>query len=281
MSTVVNAAQGKPSGLVHGLAAEARRRDRLLFWVSAGHLLLLALMLAVAPFDERTVSGINPWIKPIKFVVANTVYMLTVGWLLRHLPAAEKARRRVSRLVAMTTIAETVAITTQAARGTTSHHNVSTLTDAGILGVMGLMIVVNTVVVAYVAWRFWRRGAAVAAPYLWGIRLGLLIFLLASLEGFVMVGLMSHGVGVADGGPGLPLINWSTRGGDLRIAHFVGLHALQVMPLVGHLLSASGAAGRLRRPVYWVWAAGVAYGGLSLLLFLQALAGRPLLSVGG
>ena len=280
MSTAVKDAHRRSSGLIANLVGEARRRDPVLFWVSFGHLILLALLLAAAPFEGRTVLGINLWIKPIKFVIANTVFMLTIGWLSHHLPAGERARRRVSRLVALTITAETVLITLQAARGTTSHFNLSSWADAGVLSLMGLMIVLNTIVVAYVAWRFWRNEAAVSAPYLWGIRLGLLIFLLASLEGFVMIGLMSHGVGVADGGPGLPVVNWSTRGGDLRIAHFVGLHALQVLPLVGHLLSLPGAARRTRRPVYWVWAAGAAYGGLALLLFLQAMSGRPLLSLG-
>lgn len=89
-----------------------------------------------------------------------------------------------------------------------------------------------------------------------------------------MVSHMSHNVGVADGGPGLPLVNWSTRGGDLRIAHFVEMHALQVLPLTGYLFSLPGVAGRFKKPVYW--AASIAYAGLALLLFLQALAGRSL-----
>ncbi|HEV2766062.1 MAG TPA: hypothetical protein VGV38_23965, partial [Pyrinomonadaceae bacterium] len=165
----------------------------------------------------------------------------------------------------------------QAARGTTSHFNFSSWANAGVIGLMGLMIVVNTAAVAYAAVKFWRSEPAVAAPYLWGIRLGLLIFLLAGLEGFVMIRLHAHSVGVADGGPGLPLLNWSTRGGDLRVAHFVGLHALQVLPLVGHLFSSPRLAGRVGNPTYWVWAAGAAYGGASLLLFLLALAGLPLI----
>lgn len=82
-------------------------------------------------------------------------------------------------------------------------------------------------------------------------------------------------MGVADGGPGLPLINWSTRGGDLRVAHFVGLHALQVLPLAGYLFSKAGDGGRIGNPTRWVWLAGALYGGLSLALLLQALWGLP------
>ena len=278
MSATVNETRRGAFGVLSGLAAEAARRDPLLFRVSVAHLLLIPLMMLVAPFDERVVTGLSPWVKPIKFALANAVYLLTVGWLLRDMPASGGARRRVSLLAAVTITAETVLITMQAARGTTSHFNVSTPLDAGVLSVMGLMIVVNTFAVAYVAQRFWRGGANVPAPYLWGVRLGLLIFLLASLEGFVMVGLSSHSVGVADGGPGLPLINWSTRGGDLRVAHFVGMHALQALPLVGYVFSTQGVARRLRRPALWVCAVGALYGGVSLLLFLQALSGSPVIS---
>lgn len=278
MAAAVHETTRKTSGLMSALLGEARRRDQLLFWVSAAHLLLILLMLAVAPFDGRLVTGLNPWVKPVKFALANAVYMLTVGWIFHHLPAGREAKRKLSRLVALTITAETVLITLQAARGTTSHFNFSSLADAGILGLMGLMIIVNTAAVSYATLRFWRGCPAIPSPYLWGIRLGLLIFLLASLEGFVMIRLHAHSVGVTDGGPGLPLINWSTRGGDLRIAHFVGLHALQVLPLVGCFFSSPRAAGRVKNPVYWVWAAGGLYAGVSLLLFLQALSGSPLIS---
>ncbi|HEX2277176.1 MAG TPA: hypothetical protein VHN13_08580, partial [Candidatus Tectomicrobia bacterium] len=46
------------------------------------------------------------------------------------------------------------------------------------------------------------------------------------------LGLMSHALGVADGGPGLPFVNWSTEGGDLRTAHFSGTDALAGQPLM-------------------------------------------------
>jgi hypothetical protein len=88
----------------------------------------------------------------------------------------------------------------------------------------------------------------------------------------------AHSVGVADGGPGLPLVGWSTTGGDLRIGHFVGLHALQALPILAILLnrflaSRLDEATRARLLVV----AGGDYGALTLLLTWQALRGQPLL----
>jgi hypothetical protein len=86
-------------------------------------------------------------------------------------------------------------------------------------------------------------------------------------------------VGVEDGGPGLPLTHWNTSGGDLRVGHFVGLHALQAMPLVGWLLRRRRARrlGDGHRTAL-TWIAGLAYLGLTVLLLWQALRGQPLLA---
>jgi hypothetical protein len=164
----------------------------------------------------------------------------------------------------------------QVARGVTSHFNDTTAFDSAVFGVMGASITLNIMVAAYVALKFWKTEAKISAPYLWGIRIGLTIFVLASLEGFAMVSHAAHSVGVPDGGPGLPLVNWSTRGGDLRVAHFFGIHALQVLPLAGCLLSTRRAKSLTSNAVRWVQAGGAVYALLALLLFLWAMAGMPL-----
>ena len=256
---------------------ELFRRNPVLAWTGAAHLVLLGLMLAVAPFDRREVLGLNPWIKPAKFAASIAIYVWTLGWLLHYL--AERGRRIgvVSGLTAAAMVVEIALITLQAARGTTSHYNESTPLDATIFRAMGLFITINTGLVLYVLLLFLRGRPPIAPSYLWGIRLGLALFLLATLEGFVMTERLAHAVGVADGGPGLPIVNWSTRGGDLRAAHFVGLHSLQVLPLVGFLLSWREEADKSLVPVLGVFAAAAAYAGVVLLLFRQALSGRPLI----
>src|SRR5262245_5635397 len=275
MDTTFNQSQTKFYGFIRELYA----CNPLLFVIAVAHVILLLIMTGVAPFDGREVMGINPWIKPIKFAASIAIYALTMGWLLYESPLKEKAKRRASWAIAATLIIEIALITMQAARGVTSHFNNATAFDSAVFSVMGAAITLNILVAAYVGLKFWNTDSKLPVPYLWGIRIGLTIFALASLEGFVMVGQSAHSVGVPDGGPGLPLVNWSTRGGDLRVAHFFGMHALQVLPLAGYLLSTRRAEALTSNAVRWVQAGGVGYALLALLLFLWAMAGRPLFSL--
>jgi hypothetical protein len=84
---------------------------------------------------------------------------------------------------------------------------------------------------------------------------------------------------VPDGGPGLPLLNWSTVGGDLRAAHFVGIHALQILPLVGWYLTrrAPDWLGHAQR-LLLVFTAALVYLGTILLLLWQALRGQSVIA---
>jgi hypothetical protein len=225
------------------LLAELYRRNRLLTLVGWLHVGLLIVAFGLAAFDSRAILGINPWIKPMKFMASITIFVWTVAWLLGYLPGPRWAVRTISVGVSLAMVIEIICISLQSARGTTSHFNGATPFDGIAFGVMGLMIVFNSLLVAWVGVLFFTQKVQLDVVYLWGIRLGLLVFLLGSAEGGVMVGHNAHTVGAPDGGPGLPITNWSTQAGDLRVAHMLGLHALQILPLTGYLL------GRWSRPL--------------------------------
>lgn len=257
--------------------AELHRRNPVLSWMGWANVALLIVALAAAPFDSRAVTGINPWIKPMKFAVSVAVFLFTMGWLLEHVKRYRRTARVVSWGVAFVFAVEQACIFMQAARGTASHFNVRSSTfNAAVFALMGLMIVVNTALVLVTLFLFFRRTEPLAPAYLLGIRLGLLIFVAAGLQGFAMTSQLAHTVGAPDGGPGLPLLGWSTRAGDLRIAHSLGLHALQVLPLVGYAFSRRTASERTHQVAYTVAFAAV-YAAAFALLFWQAMLGRPLL----
>jgi hypothetical protein len=175
-------------------------------------------------------------------------------------------------------VLEMVIIVGQAARGVRSHFNDDSVFDAALYSIMGATITVVWLATVAIALRFLRERSAdrVTAS---AVRLGLLVGLAGVAIGFLISANGGHAVGVPDGGPGLFLVGWSTTGGDLRIGHFVGMHALQLLPLVAAGLSALGhdrldEAARLR--IVRIAAAG--YAGLVVLVTWQAMRGQPLLS---
>ena len=245
--------------------------------------------------DPRIITGAALWAKPFKFAVSVFVYSLSLSWLI----GLVKGSRRVQRVAwwAGTTAAiflavEIVIIVAAAAADTTSHFNVSTPLQAAVWAVMAVSIVVVWSAAVPVAVLLFRTNLGDAARTL-ATRSGLIIALIGMGLAFLMTsptpaqladyhGIVgAHTVGVPDGGPGLPLLGWSTVGGDLRIPHFVGMHALQIIPLVAaalELLSARIAV--LRNPgtrLTVMRVVVVAYLGTLVFVTWEALAGIPLL----
>ncbi len=264
---------------ITALWSELLRRNRLLAIAGLGYVLLFSVLAVIAAFDAMTILGINRWIKPMKFAISIAVFQWTMAWLLAYLNTKPQAVRLITWGIIITMLAEIMPIVGQAARGTTSHFNVTTPFDGAIFSLMGVMILINTLLIVYALMLFFTTPVNLPAAYLWGIRLGLIIFVLASIEGGLMAAMLHHSIGVADGGAGLPFVNWSTRGGDLRIAHFVGLHALQVLPFVGFLLDRFGKQLSAIRPVTLTIGFAAVYALLTACLFIQAMAGRPLLAL--
>jgi hypothetical protein len=208
-----------------------------LFWFGLFNLAVAIGCLILVPFEETQILGVNRWLKPFKFYATVGVMILTMGWLLHYLNSAKKIKL-YSWLIFISMLFENGLIITQAIRNTTSHFNITSSFNGMIFNLMGIFILLFTITVLFVCISFFKQKQfSIPGAYVWGIRLGLVLFLFFSLEGGMMLGLMKHTVGAPDGGPGLPVLNWSTEYGDLRIAHFIGIHALQILPLFGHYIS--------------------------------------------
>jgi hypothetical protein len=260
----------------------------------AGAMAVLVVVATVGVFvDDRILVGVPIWIKPLKFAVSFTLYGFVLAWLLAKLNRGRRVGWWAGTVITVASVIEMAIIVGQVVRGRQSHFNVATPLDATLFAIMGTTIVLLWVTNVLVA--ILLLMDRVADPALaWAVRLGMLIMILGLSLGFLMtqptpdqqkeiaagiapaiVG--AHSVGVPDGGPSMPLTGWSTIGGDLRIPHFIGIHALQLLPLLVLLLR------RFPMPVQvrLVFVAAGTYTGLLGLVLWQALRGQPLIHPDG
>ncbi|HEX8702104.1 MAG TPA: hypothetical protein VF815_24955 [Myxococcaceae bacterium] len=246
---------------------------------------------AAMVFDPRQLVGEPLWLKPTKFYVSLAIYNATLLYFLSFLSQHRRFVRGVGAILAACGALEMVAITLQAARGVRSHFNVATPFDSAVFAVMGVAILllwVTMMVVAIVLVRSKLEDRPLASA----LRVGLLVGVLGAALGQFMVTPRSEQLAVAkageklvesgshtfggkDGGPGLPLVGWSTTAGDMRPAHFLGLHGMQVLPFLAVLLARRRNRSESQR-LALIRAAGVAYAGLTGVLALQALRGMPI-----
>ncbi|MFI7547106.1 hypothetical protein [Actinoplanes sp. NPDC049599] len=244
--------------------------------IFAAAMAVLALVAAIGALaDPRVLTGAPIWLKPFKFAVSFVLYTLTLAWMLSLLERRSRVAERAATVLVAVSLAEMVVIVTQVIRGQTSHYNETTPLNAALWQVMSTSIMVLFVahlVFGIVVLR--RRIADRVSAH--AVRWGLGLFLLGTLVAVPMVqpDQYAHTVGAPDGGPGLPVLGWSTTGGDLRIGHFVGMHALQALPLLALLLG--NRHDQLTR-IRLLTVGGIAYGILTVLLTWQALRGLPLL----
>ncbi|HYP21697.1 MAG TPA: hypothetical protein VEY08_16630, partial [Chloroflexia bacterium] len=269
--------------------------NRPLTLVGVTMLLMLLAALVGILIDPRVITSEPAWLKPAKFAISISIYCFTLLWLLTFVQGRPRLVGIIAWVTAVALMIEMVLIAYAAALGTTSHFNVSTPVSAAVWTTMGLSVVLvwaaNLLTIVLLLVQRLPNPA-----FAWALRLGLIVSFVGMGLAFLMTsptpeqiqaagvdGKMpiagAHSVGVEDGGPGLPITNWSTTGGDLRVAHFFGLHALQALPLFGFLVANLGPSWlRSGHRVVLVCLAGLVYLDFVLLLAWQALRGQPVIS---
>jgi predicted small integral membrane protein len=219
--------------------------------------------------DTRLINGVGTWVKPTKFFFSLAVQFATVSWAMSYFPGVAETARGI-RIAVWTMIVcgwlEMSYVCLRAFQAEGSHFNMTTPFAAAMYSAMGVAAVLLTGTAFYVGAKLWRHRS----QGIWtkAASLGLIFgALLGTLAGAYLSAQTGHGVG---GDPsdasGLGVFGWSTTGGDLRIAHFVGLHASQFIPLAAW-------TGRSA----FVWLAVALCTVVTAGTFWLALMGQPLL----
>ena len=271
MSAIDNPSLGRASAqasLIHWplhVLRQALKSERrlalfaLLLWAA-----MLPTLLALG-LDDRLLRGVSLWAKPLKFMASLGLFAMTTAWFVGLLPA-ERQRSRVVGFIAWTILTaasmEIAYICVQAALGQASHFNFSDKLHQLLYAAMGLCALAMTATQPVLAWQIARHGRPEVDA----------VWRAAAVAGLVMTFVLGAGAGgllsamQPPAGSGMPLFGWHLAGADLRPAHFLGLHAQQLLPLAA--LGLGGLAPRTRRlgllllcVVYLaLWAAALARG---------------------
>jgi hypothetical protein len=262
---------------LRGFFPRLYRRDPLLSQLGWALMLFAFVFGAFLFTDPVYVGGVNAWIKPIKFNISFGTYAWTVGWWFGYLRGNRRMRRLMRWSFFATIAVEIASIASQSVRAVQGHGNFSTPLDSAIFATMTTMIFVNTILVLWTLVLFWRESHGLTPAYLWAIRLSIVIFLLGNAIGGQMLAHHAHTIGAADGPSGLPFVNWSTIAGDLRISHFLSIHAIQVLPLVAFFLERFRPRWSPARQRLAVFVAAGAFSVFVLATWAEAMLGIPLL----
>ena len=285
---MTTAVQNRSTSTVAGI-----RWHRPLLVLAAAMGVLVAVCLIGLVVDPRQSLGVNVWEKPLKFAISTAIYAVTWSWLIGQLQRFQRVAWWAGTISAILLLIELVIITGAAAAGITSHFNVSTPVNTVLWSIMAASIGTLWVATFVVSIILFRNSLGDRARTL-AIRAGALIALAGMALAFLMTGPTAaqlddwqgiagaHTVGLADGGPGLPLLGWSTVAGDLRIPHFIGMHALQVIPLALILIELAARRVAVLRDVdvryRLVAIVSAAYVAVLAVLTSQALRGQSIVA---
>jgi hypothetical protein len=251
-------------------------RSPVLAWGGMALLLVGIILIPVHFLEDRVITGQPAWIKPIKFALSGGIFLLTMAWLLGDFKLPNSLHHSLSWGFTVIMCAEVLLIGVQAYRGVPSHFNISSPLNASIFSSMGVLIGVNTLLLVWLLYSYgvgaWG-SAALPTDYRWGVFCGLALLLFSSFVGGYMSQRFGHAVGAPEDGPGLPLLGWSTTGGDLRYAHFLGMHALQAVLLVWFVLQNQS----LRLRGIAIATVLLLFGAATVYTYWVAMRGKPVL----
>jgi hypothetical protein len=217
------------------MLGEIYRKNPILFFLGAAHLLLFFVLLLYYPFNNVVVLGLNSVLKPLKFALSIWIYSWTMALILDTIDDAQKVKI-YSWVAVICMVFEQVAITFQALNGELSHFNRQNTFGIILFATMGVFILTVTLWTAFITYIFFKQKTYNISPLIvLAIKIGLFSFVIFSLFGGYISSLQGHTVGASDGGDGLFILNWSTSFGDLRVAHFFGIHSLQIIPLFAYV----------------------------------------------
>ncbi len=262
-----------------------RRLNLKRMWSDAPGFTALAMLLVLTmiplyaawALDSRLFQGESPWLKPIKFQYALSIYAISLAFFARYVRPDTRAGRSwqiYTAVVMFAIVAEVIWVNAAAMFNIASHFNTNVPAFKAFYPIAGLLAVVLTSASLVLGIAIWRNPSTGLPQALRdAISLGLILTFFATV---IVAGYLSSSSGhhIGTSTRQLWLMGWSRDAGDLRVAHFFATHALHFVPLNG-LLAVRWFSPKSALRVVWLACAG--YIALVISTFIQAINGQPFL----
>src|SRR5215470_6349931 len=201
MTALAHTIETQSTTRLRSLLSRAFALSRPLTILGGVMLITFAAALVGILADPRVITGVPAWVKPAKFAISVSVYCFTFVWLLGFVENHPRLVRLMANVTVVSIVAEMVAIITQAARGTTSHFNLTTPFNTLVWMAMGSFIVLVWAMNLLLAVLLIRQRMTDRA-FAWSLRLGVLISWVGMAAAFLMVRPTSEQVAaIANHGP--------------------------------------------------------------------------------
>ena len=249
-----------------GFIKEMKVRNEHLFYFGLLCVFISIICVILTKSTSTEVHGVNAWFKPFKFAISIGLFAWTMAWYCHYLSNFNITPFNWTVIILFGF--ELAYVTFQASKGQLSHFNFDTTLYSILYLLMGLAAVIVTLFTAYIGFLFFTQSFPnLPSYYIWAIRLGILIFVVFSFEGALMSSQMSHRLGAINDNSNWWIIGWSKTVGDLRVSHFIGMHALQLLPLLSFYIFKDTKATIIISILYAV---------LATTTLVQALNGKPI-----
>jgi hypothetical protein len=260
-----------------------------LAWGGAFMLFASLITSGLSVFDTRLFQGVSVWHKPWKFQISTVLYWWSLAWFISFLGTNEQfslSRRFIVWMSLTAGLFEVVYISWQGALGLASHYNISSPFYGAMYTAMGVFAVLLTSTSGVLGYKVLRADSqtyATSVTLRHAIGWGLIISsVLGIVTGGILGGRTSSGGhwvgGSTNDALGLAMLNWSRDGGDLRVAHFFALHAMQIIPVMAILFLWLTPNMNPNTSKRFIWLLAVGYTGFCTYTLMQALSGIPFLA---
>jgi hypothetical protein len=223
------------------------RKDRMLFRFGWALVFAVPVFAALGLITHAATLNASPWIKPIKFAISFASFAWTVSVFLIAVRIPAWQRRLARRTIVASVTVEMLCLAAQAWRNAGAHP--TAFADFVIQQGTTVMVCVNTLITIWLLVVFSSNRVRI------------------KLNDYAQI-------------TAIRLSIWSTIAGDLRIAHFIALHAIQIVPLFAFILADMTPKPSLRQRNSAVYAVAALVALVVGATFVQAALGHPLLAIG-